>query len=152
MRRFRLIAYPLVVIFILALSVTAFGQQGRGNFKVFDREPIVVEQSKKMRESGSVFLDQDGDGLYDSLKVRSQILQADMDIANAYGVTYLDGKKVVYYPVDDLIVPNPGELALFGFVHYFDNEGLSLYFAVVLYRLNLIEEEALIEALARCTK
>ena len=143
MRRIRLIAYPVVILLVLTFSITAFGQAGKGNFKVFERDSAVVEQSKKMHESGSVFSDRNGDGVYDAVKVRGEQLKAEIDVVNAYGVTYLDGKKVVYYPVASPIVPEPGNLGLFGFVHYFDNEGMSIYFAVVIYRLSQNEEEAL---------
>jgi hypothetical protein len=143
MRRIRLIAYPVVILLVLTFSMTAFGQAGKGNFKVFERDSAVVEQSKKMRESGSVFSDRNGDGIYDAVKIRGEQLKADIDVANAYGVTYLDGKKVVYYPVANATVPTPGNLGLFGFVHYFDNDGMSIYFAVIIYRLSQVEEEAL---------
>lgn len=143
MGRFRLIAYPVVILLVLTFSISAFGQAGKGNFKILERDSAVVEQSKKMRESGSVFSDRNGDGIYDAVKIRDEQLKADIDVANAYGASYLDGNKVVYYPISNPTIPTPGNLGLFGFVHYFDNKGLSVYFAVIIYRLSQIEEDAL---------
>lgn len=146
MKNIRLLIYPAVFMFILSFSFAAFGQAGKATFQVFDNEPEVVELSKMKKESGSAFSDTDGDGIYDTVKIGDMELTCEIDEANAYGITYLDGKNVVYYPSFDASIPDAGEYALNGFVHYFDPKGMSIYFAVVLNRLSNIEEEALSKA------
>ncbi len=143
MTNIRLLIYPVVFMFVLSFSFAAFGQAGRATFQVFDNEPEVIELSKIKKESESVFSDTDGDGIYDTLTMGDMELTCEIDEANAYGITYLDKKNVVYYPAFDSSIPKPGEYALNGFIHYFDPKGVSIYFAVVLNRLSDIEEEAL---------
>lgn len=143
MKNIRLLIYPAVFMFVLSLGFTAFGQAGHATFKVFDNDPDVIELSKMKKESGSVFSDTDGDGIYDTVTTGDMELTCEIDEANAYGITYLDGKKVVFYPSFDSSIPKPGEYALNGFIHYFDPQGVSIYFAVVLNRLSDLEEEAL---------
>jgi hypothetical protein len=142
MRLIRLTFFIALVVLIFSSGVT-LAQEGRGTFKVFDNDAAVIDLSKKIRESGNVFRDKDGDGIYDTIKMYGKELSCDIDPANAYGVTYQDGKKVVYYPSVSASIPKPGEFLLYGFVHYFDQEGQSLYFAVVVKALTDKEMEAL---------
>ncbi len=146
MRNIRMLIYPAVFIVVVSFSFAAFGQAGHATFKVFDNEPDVIELSKIKKESGSVFSDTDGDGIYDSVTMGEMELTCEIDIANAYGITYLDKKNVVYYPSIDASIPKPGDFALNGFIHYFDPTGSSIYLAVVLNRLTAKDEEALKKA------
>lgn len=146
MKSIRLLIYPSVFIIVLSFGFVAFGQAGHATFKVFDNDPDVVELSKIKGESESVFDDTDGDGLYDTVTIGDKVLSCEIDEANAYGITYLDGKKVVFYPSIDSSIPQPGTFSLNGFIHYFDTHGSSLYLAVVLNRLSPKDEEALKKA------
>lgn len=146
MKPIRLIASIFMTILIISVTMTSHAQEGRGTFKVFDNDMAVVDLSKKMKESGSVFKDKDGDGLYDSIEMYGETLSCEMDEANAYGVTYQDGKKVVYYPSMSASIPLPGTYSLYGFLHYFDQEGKSLYFAIIVKALSEKEQEALRKA------
>lgn len=143
MKMIRLIFSIAIAVFILSISSAILAQEGRGTFKVFENEPGVVQDSKNIKESGTVFRDKDGDGLYETLKMYGKELSCKLDDANAYGVTYQDGKKVVYYPSVSASIPQPGEFNLYGFIHYFDNEGQSIYFAIVVKALSDKEQEAL---------
>ena len=143
MKNIRMLIYPAVFIIVVSFSFAAFGQAGHATFKVFDNDPEVIELSKEKKESDSVFDDTDGDGIYDSITIGDIVLSCEIDVANAYGITYLDGKNVVYYPSIDASIPKAGDFALNGFIHYFDPKGSSIYLAVVLNRLSAKEEEAL---------
>ncbi|MFH1515962.1 MAG: hypothetical protein ABIG42_10945 [bacterium] len=141
MRNIRIIVYPAMFLFAFSFCLPLFGQASQ-TFDAFQTDPDVVKDSRFKPESGGVFSDLDGDGLYDSVKVKDMELTCEIDEENAFGVTYPDGKKIVYYPSMDSSVPMPGEFSLYGFIHLFD-ENSSIYFAVVINRIAPEEEEQL---------
>jgi len=143
MKGIRLLVPFVLITILITISGASYAQEGRATFRVFDNDPAVVELSKKIHESGTVFKDKDGDGIYDTVKAQGQELYAKLDTAAAYGVTYVDGKSVVFYPSEDASIPKPGEFGLYGFIHYFDKQGTSLYFAVVVQTLSDKELEGL---------
>ena len=51
--------------------------------------------------------------------------------SDAYACTYPDGRKVVFYPVSDLRLPEEDETRPLGFLHYFDDNQMNIFFQVL---------------------
>lgn len=143
MKILRTVVYPGTILLLLSFCLVSLAQEGRTTFKVLEKDTTIIQDSRKIKESGSVFQDQDADGLYDTVFVRETKLSCEIDEMNAYGVQYVDGPSIVFYPSVNNVLPRPGESALVGFVHYFNDKGSSLYFAIVMTRISEKEEEAM---------
>lgn len=143
MTNFRPLYYLVIALMLLSISMVAIAQEGRATFKVLEQDESVIDISRRTPESGNVFRDRSGDGYYDTVIIKDMELTSEIDKENAYGVTYPDGARVVYYPSADASLPQPDEYKLYGFIHYFAKDNVSLYFAVVLNRMSPADEEAM---------
>ncbi|MFH1515961.1 MAG: hypothetical protein ABIG42_10940 [bacterium] len=54
-----------------------------------------------------------------------------LEISDAYGCAYPDGRKVVFYPVSELRLPEEDEIRPLGFLHYFDENQMNVFFQVI---------------------
>lgn len=94
-------------------------------------DPDVVDLSGENVDVINVFEDTNEDGVYDTLTIHGERISGTLRLGDAEGFQYEDSRYIVIYPADFMGLPEPGTSALLGFIHYFDNESLSTYLAIV---------------------
>ena len=124
-RSIQLIA--VTVLSIVMLGGIAYSQ----DFIIQDSSPEVVALSLERSDVINVFEDADGDGFYDTITINGVRITSDIRSREAEGFRYEDGRYIVLYPANWSGLPAPGESAILGFIHYFDDENLSTYLAIV---------------------
>ncbi len=122
-----ILALVLTFLFVLTLGGPVLSQ----DFILRDSDPAVVALSRDVSDTVNVFEDTNGDGIYDVMMLGDQRLTARIRPGDAQGFQYQDGRYIVLYPSDWYGLPEPGEAAILGFVHYFDDEYISSFLAVV---------------------
>jgi hypothetical protein len=91
----------------------------------------VIQLSNQIKDIMNVFEDSDGDGIYDALTINGRYTKGDIRASEAQGFQFEDGRYIVLYPTSFSGLPEPGQSALLGFMHYFDEKNLSTYLAIV---------------------
>ncbi len=122
-----------ISISILAFIITIllFGNALAQDFALRESNEEVIAMSKDKEPVVNVFQDTDGDGLFDAIMLRGELVQGNMREDLAEGFRYEDGRYIVLYPADWRGLPASGTAAILGFVHYFNDEDLSTYLAIV---------------------
>ncbi len=117
----------LATLFILML----YGSAAAQDFVIRVSDDAVVAASRENQATINVFEDTNGDNVYDALTINGNRISGTMRINEAEGFQYEDGRSIVIYPAVHSGLPEPGTSAILGFIHYFDDEYLSTYLAVV---------------------
>jgi hypothetical protein len=112
----------------IGLCVSAFAQS---DILLRESDEEVVALSLEKAPVTDVFEDSDNDGVYDAITLNGKLLTGDLRIELAEGFQYQDGRYIVIYPTTWTGLPEPGEKAILGFIHYFDDKDLSTYLAIV---------------------
>jgi len=112
---------------IFAICVSASAQ----DFLLRESEPEVVAMSGDKTPVTNVFSDTDGDGIYDTITLDGVPIKGTIRKELTEGFQYEDGRYIVLYPTAWSGLPRPGEKAILGFIHYFDDKNLSTYLAIV---------------------
>ena len=136
MRPFPILALAIALL-VSGLSLPG-RSQGTSPAPPQPAPPAPPPQARK--DAFPAFGDQNRDGVFDTVTLPDQPeLVADIDPVAATGVTYTSTggalRRVIYYPARTGQLPQDGEYRCLGFVHYFDEEQLSEWFACVVYRL-----------------
>jgi hypothetical protein len=118
-------AFCLLCMFFLGSAASA------QDFILRENEPDVLQQSLERQDITNIFEDRDGDGVYDALTLNGRFISGRMRMSDAQGFRFEDGRAIVVYPTDWSGLPAPGDSALLGFIHYFDEEKISTYLAIV---------------------
>jgi hypothetical protein len=122
-----IVALTFAFFFLFLMAVTASAQ----DFILRESEPDVLQASLEKTDVTNVFEDTDGDGIYDSLTLNGKYIPGNMRIGEAQGFKFEDGRSIALYPTDWSGLPQPGNSALLGFIHYFDDANISTYLAIV---------------------
>jgi hypothetical protein len=122
-----------IITLIFALSAVFFlnGAASAQDFILRESEDNVLAASMDRTDVTNVFEDRDGDGVYDALTLNGKFITGDIRIRDAQGFQFEDGRSIALYPSDWNGLPEPGNSALLGFIHYFDEENISTYLAIV---------------------
>jgi len=118
-------------IIILILLFSLGGIASAQDFILRESDPAVLQLSKQTRDLINVFEDSNGDGIYDTLTVNGKLVRGNIRENDAQGFQFEDGRYIAMYPTDWTGLPEPGTSALLGFIHYFDEQHLSTYLAIV---------------------
>jgi len=101
-----------------------------GEFILMGNRGSILESSMKIMASSGDY-EKDANGVFNRMMVGKQSAQVEIDVENAYACSYPDGRRVVFYPIKGVLLPKAGEKQPFGFLHYFDDKGMSIFFHVV---------------------
>jgi len=117
----------LAVVFLFLVSGLASAQ----DFILRDSNPDVVSLSRNTADNYNVFEDTNNDGIYDAINLNGELVTANIRANDAQGFQYEDDRYIVFYPSGMSGIPTPGTSEILGFIHYFDDNYLSAYLAVV---------------------
>lgn len=120
----------VVILSFLIILITC-GVAYPQDILIRESDPAVVELSSQNVDVINVFEDTNEDGVYDTLTVHNEKISGRLRLGDAEGFQYEDSRYIVIYPADIMGLPEPGTSILLGFIHYFDNESLSTYLAIV---------------------
>ena len=81
------------------------------------------------------------DGIFNSMKVGDTEVDVEIDLDNSYACSYNDRRRVVCYPLKQIVLPQKGEKKPICFLHYFDEKGMSTFFHVVVELPEEIEKD-----------
>ena len=101
-----------------------------GEFILLGNRGSILDSSLKMMASSTDY-EKDANGVFNRMKVGEEYVPVEVDVENAYACSYADGRRVVFYPIKGVTLPNTGEEKPLGFLHYFDDKGMSIFFHVV---------------------
>jgi hypothetical protein len=101
-----------------------------GEFILMGNRGSILDSSMKMMAVSTDY-GKDANGVFNEMKVGDVIVPVEVDVENAYACSYVDGRRVVFYPIKGVILPSEGEKKPLGFLHYFDDKGMSIFFHVV---------------------
>jgi len=122
-----ILATFIAVLFLLIFGGVANSQ----DFLLIPSDPEVVAASLRNASIINVFEDTNGDGIFDAITINGKRLTSQLRIGDAQGFQYEDERNIVLYPANWTGLPKPGESAILGFIHYFDEKNLSTYLAIV---------------------
>lgn len=120
----------VVILSILIILMTC-GVAYTQDILIRESDPDVVDLSGENVDVINVFEDTNDDGVYDTLTISGERISGRLRLGDAEGFQYEDNRYIVIYPADIMGLPEPGTSALLAFIHYFDNENLSTYLAIV---------------------
>ncbi len=115
---------------ILALICLCFSVSAQ-DFLLRESSDEVIAMSGDKDPVTNVFGDENNDGVLDSVMLQGELITSQIRTDQAEGFQYEDERYIVLYPAIWSGLPQPGSKALLGFVHYFDDEHLSTYLAIV---------------------
>jgi len=122
----------LSVTFTLLFLVTISGAALSQDFMLQDSDDAVVAASKESTSTPNVFEDTNFDGIPDTLTVNGVRASCNLRLSDAQGFKYTDGRSIVFYPSDWMgPLPDMGTSKILGFIHYFDDQYLSTFLAIV---------------------
>jgi hypothetical protein len=117
----------LIILLVFVLGGIASAQ----DFLLRESDPAVVALSRDTDDVVNVFRDSDNDGVYDTVTINGVTITGQMRTSEAEGFRYQDGRCIVLYPATFSGLPDPGTSAILGFIHYFDDQNISTYLAIV---------------------
>ena len=123
-----ILSITFTFVFLIALTQAAVSQ----DFILRESDPEIIDASMAQTSTINVFEDTNGDNVPDALTVGGEYIEGRLRINDAQGFEYTDGRDIVFYPSDFMgPLPDEGTSELLGFVHYFDDEYLSTFLAIV---------------------
>lgn len=101
----------------------------------------IQEQSIELMKSSTDYKSGESE-VFNLMYIKGEEVKVELDLSNLYATRYPDSRKVVFYPAKTLKLPEENEIIPFGFLHYFDDNTLNVFFQVqVSYSSELIPEE-----------
>jgi len=123
-----ILSITFTLLFLLAISHPALSQ----DFELRDSNPDTVSASKAKNTIDNVFEDTNNDGIPDAVTLNGERITSTLRIPDTQGFEYTDGRSIAFYPSDWMgPLPVEGTKEILGFVHYFDDDYLSVFMVLV---------------------
>lgn len=92
--------------------------------------PAVMERSLELMSESDDFKSGESE-IFDLAYINGVGVPVQLDIDNMYATRYPDERKIVFYPVKPMNLPDIDSTNVVGFLHYFDNITLNIFFQVL---------------------
>ena len=114
-------------VLVLNVSFSSAPAPTGQDLEVRRPEPDVVQESLKMPDTWNVFSGATDTGIFTNVKLPDGVVSGKVLVEKAQGLSYADGRKIVFYPTALSTLPTPPETGIkwevLGFMHYFDDYG-----------------------------
>lgn len=109
----------------------ASSEEKSGEFILLGFRPSIMETSIQMMKKCTDFKSGESP-TFNLAHIGEKQIPVEIDIENAYASIYPDNRKVVFYPVKSIRIPLENEVIPCGYLHYFDDNQLNIFFEIII--------------------